>query len=417
MAGVYVYNYNDVDIDSTGLVGDLQPTECTFYEEKNGESSLSLNLCYDPLNKWAAVKVGSYIKAQVPVRVPPKIIDGTYAQTVTKYKVKNSITRYATVYQSKGLVGRYDPTGSALVPIPPEDKYLYWEPFEVLAEVRVPVKVSYRLKAGDEVQLLEKRGEQCKIYAPGFGTGWTLESNLEEVQVQEIVEGFDGVENVTDAVRKQYQLFQVTSVEQTLDGVTVSAQHVFYELLHNFTTYKTEKKVEAAAAIEGVFDNMTTADARFTCLTDYKKNAGPFDFERVNVVQALLDPDEGICEKYGLSLVRNNYDMYALKNVGSDRGFVVEYGKNMLAVERTEDISDVVTRIIPYGKTKKGDIVYMDGTQYIDSEHINEYSAPRTMYLDCSETATESKDMTLDQVKKELKKQAQAEFDAVTCRN
>ena len=45
MAGVYVFDYNDVDIDTTGLVGDLQPVECTFYEEKNGESNLSMRLC------------------------------------------------------------------------------------------------------------------------------------------------------------------------------------------------------------------------------------------------------------------------------------------------------------------------------------------------------------------------------------
>ena len=82
MAGVYVFKFDDVDFDTTGLVGDLQPVECTFYEEKNGESNLSMRLCYDPLNKWAAVKVGSYIKAQVPVRVPPKITDHAYDQEI-----------------------------------------------------------------------------------------------------------------------------------------------------------------------------------------------------------------------------------------------------------------------------------------------------------------------------------------------
>ena len=421
MAGVYVYNFDDVELDTTGLVGDLQPTECTFYEEKNGDCSLSMHLCYDPLNKWAAVKVGSYIKAQVPVRVPPKIINDVYAEDIEKYIIRKDISQWATVWQSNGVVGDASGGGGGyhwLYPRP-EGKLLYYSLYDRSSagggggnSEKKQVKVLLRLKAGSEVQLLEERGEKCKIYAKGFGTGWTLKSNLEFVEERVITGKFHGVENVEDAVRKQYQLFQVTSVEQTLDGVTVTAQHVFYELLHNFTTYKTEKQVPAATAIKGVFDSMVIPDERFTCLTDCKDSGGPVDFERVNVVQALLDPDEGICEKYGLSLIRNNYDMYALKNVGSDRGFIVEYGKNMLAVERTEDISDVVTRIIPYGKTKKGEIVYMDGTIYVDSSHIDEYAFPRTMYLDCSDVATESKDMTLDQVKKELKKQAQAEFDA-----
>ena len=73
MPGVYVYDFDDVDLDTTGRVGDLQPVECYFDEEKNGDSVLTLRLIYDELNKWAAVKVGSYIKAMVPVRVPPKI--------------------------------------------------------------------------------------------------------------------------------------------------------------------------------------------------------------------------------------------------------------------------------------------------------------------------------------------------------
>lgn len=413
MAGVYVFDHDDVDIDTTGRVGDLQPTECTFFEEKNGESSLSLHLCYDPLNKWAAVKVGSYIKAQVPVRVPPRIVNDVYAEDIAKYMIRKDITQWATVWQSCGTVVELQ-TGSLHLGARPEGRDLVYPIlYGAGSDVKKKqVKVLLRLKAGSEVQLLEERGERCKIYAKGFGTGWTLKSNLEFVEERVITGKFHGVENVEDAVRKQYQLFQVTSVEQTLDGVSVTAQHVFYELLHSPTTYKTEKQVPAATAINGVFDGMVTPDERFTCLTDTKDEAGPVDFERVNVVQALLDPENGICAKYGLSLIRNNYDLYALKNVGSDRGFVVEYGKNMLAVERTEDISNVVTRIIPFGKTKKGEIVYMDGTIFVDSSHIDEYAFPRTMYLDCSEVATESKEMTLDQVKKELKKQAQAEFKA-----
>ena len=91
---------------------------------------------------------------------------------------------------------------------------------------------------------------------------------------------------------------------------------------------------------------------------------------------------------------------------------MVEYGKNMLSVERTEDISNVVTRIIPFGKDKKGNMVFMDGCIYADSAHVDEYAFPRTMYLDCSDTATVSDTMTLAQVKAELKERAEAEFAA-----
>ena len=405
MAGVYVFDRDDVDLDTTGLVGDLQPLECKFHEEKNGQSYLTMTLCYDELHKWAAVKVGSYIKAKVPVRVPPRIVNSVYTTDVTTYRVKDSVTKYATVYESTGVVGVDDAQ--------PELKALFSTTYYDNGGVeQKKVKVKKKLKAGSEVQLLEERDEKCKIYASGFGTGWTLKSNLEATTTQVITDSFYGVEGVTDAVRLQYQLFQVTSIEQTLDHATVTAQHVFYELLTGVTSYKSDAAVEASAAIQGIFSGMVSPDERFTCLTDTRDTAGALDWERTNVVQALLDPENGLCARFGLSLIRDNYDMYALKNVGSDRGFVVEYGKNMLAVDRTEDISDVITRIIPFGKTKKGELVYLDGVIYVDSPHIKDYAMPRTMYLDCSDTATESKSMSLAQVKAELRARAQSEFDA-----
>ena len=104
MAGVYVFNFDDVDFDTAGLVGDLQPIECTFHEEKNGESNLTLTLCYDELRKWAAVKVGSYIKAQVPVRVPPKITDNAYDQEIMTWRVKSGLEKETTVWVSSGYV-------------------------------------------------------------------------------------------------------------------------------------------------------------------------------------------------------------------------------------------------------------------------------------------------------------------------
>lgn len=406
MAGVYVFDRDDVELDTTGLVGDLMPLECMFHEEKNGESALTMTLCYDELHKWAAVKVGSYIKAKVPVRVPPRIVDSVYMRDVTTYRVKDSVAKYATVYESTGIVdvdeGR------------PETKALF---FETTYDTgggsgKKEVKVKKKLSAGTEVLLLEQQGEKSKIYNAEWGTGWTLTSNIESTVTQEIADAFYGVENVTDAVRLQYQLFQVTSIEQTLDKVYVTAQHVFYELLTAATSYKSDTAVEASAAIQGVFGGMVTRDDRFTCLTDTRDTAGALDYERMNVVQAFLDPENGLCARYGLNLIRNNYDLYALRNVGSDRGFVVEYGKNMLAVERTEDISDVITRIVPFGKTSKGEIVFPEGVIWVDSPHIGDYVMPRVMFLDCSDTATEGKDMSLAQVREELLKRAKAEFEA-----
>lgn len=87
-SGVYVYAHDTADFSTTGLVGDLKPTEATFTEEKNGISQLVIKIPYDELKRWKACKVGNYIKAMVPVRVPPVIENDEYANHVDSYRVK-----------------------------------------------------------------------------------------------------------------------------------------------------------------------------------------------------------------------------------------------------------------------------------------------------------------------------------------
>ena len=80
--GVYVYDKDCDDFSTTGLVGDLKPIEATFTEEKNGTSEIVIKLTYDEYDRWKQAKVGNIIKCEVPVRVPPAILDDEYANTV-----------------------------------------------------------------------------------------------------------------------------------------------------------------------------------------------------------------------------------------------------------------------------------------------------------------------------------------------
>lgn len=82
---VYVFGHDCDDFTTTGLVGDLQPIEATYQEEKNGISQVVLRLPYDQYKRWQAAKVGNIIKCRVPVRVPPVIADDEYANKTNKY--------------------------------------------------------------------------------------------------------------------------------------------------------------------------------------------------------------------------------------------------------------------------------------------------------------------------------------------
>lgn len=82
---VFVFPHNATDFTTTGLVGDLQPIEATFTEEKNGVSEVVIRMPYDALKKWKACKVGNILKCEVPIRVPPVIENDEYANSVKVY--------------------------------------------------------------------------------------------------------------------------------------------------------------------------------------------------------------------------------------------------------------------------------------------------------------------------------------------
>ena len=385
--GIHVFPHDCKDFSNNGLCGDLQPIEAYFEEEKNGISQIELTLQYDPYGKWKEVKVGRYIRAMVPVRVTPIIENDSYSTTVQKIKIKSGTKQ---TYLTKQMDVVY------LLKKPDEETGLYYEKATNLSPDSIVV-------AGAVVAgIAEIRTENVRTYI--------YVDDYDYIETVEIPAALDGVESVTGTARLKPQFFIITSVEQTLDGMIVTAKHVFYELLHNATTYKTENKVQGAAACRQVFDNLVSEDKRFEIFSDCTDEQKGLDYDRISPVQALLDPDEGICAKYGLSLIRDNYSIYALKNVGTDRGFVVEYGKNMLSVDCIENIDETYTRIVPFGKDSKGNVVYMDGQIWIDSERINDYPAPRVLMLDCTDTASVGKNMTLAQAKAELKRRAEEEL-------
>ena len=205
----------------------------------------------------------------------------------------------------------------------------------------------------------------------------------------DIPANFAGLEAEAVPTRLMEQLFRIVEVVEDEDGVTITARHVWYDNSRNYTLWKADKetKYTAAAVCRNVLSN-TISTPSMRVATDCKDEiiGKNLDFERKNLVEAFLDPESGICKKYGLSMIRYNWDAFCLKEVGYDRGFIVQNKKNLLGVERTENLDEVVTRVVPYGKNKKGEIVWLDynGKKYIDSQYINDYPFPMVEMYDTS---------------------------------
>lgn len=220
-------------------------------------------------------------------------------------------------------------------------------------------------------------------------TVYVKKADFDELSVQSvpIPANFAGLEAEAVPTRVQDQFFRIYEVTEEDDYVTVRARHVWYDNLQNFTLWKPEENVQytGASACRNILTNAISpvnSNVASDC-TDTQTFKGT-EFERKNIVEAFLDPKNGICAKYGLSLIRDNWDFYCLKNVGYDRGYVIQDGKNLLGVQRVESIENVVTRVAPIGKDAKGEIVWLnyEGKKYIDSQYLEEYGQPRVEILD-----------------------------------
>lgn len=85
--------------------------------------------------------------------------------------------------------------------------------------------------------------------------------------------------------------------------------------------------------------------------------------------------------KYGGEILRDNFSVQVLPSIGIDRGVSIRYSKNLKGLTVDEDVSEVVTRIFPFGKDGlKGTVV--------DSPYISNYPYPKTAKVENTECTT-----------------------------
>ena len=258
------------------------------------------------------------------------------------------------------------------------------------------------------------QGENAPVVEEvGFAENTAL-AQLTDSTVQ-IPQNFAGLESVMVPTRLRNQLFEITEVHEMDGYVEITAVHIFYQQRQNYTLWEPNENTNysGASAIRNVMTN-ALFDMKFKVASDSTDmiRGNELDFARKNIVEAFLNPESGICARYGLSMIRDNDTFYCLKDVGYDRGFVVESRKNMLGVERTESIEEIVTRVAPVGHDADGNLVWMNrnGKKYIDSPHINEYAKPKAeIYMTNLEIGRDG--VTAENIQQKLYEEAKKRFD------
>ena len=95
---------------------------------------------------------------------------------------------------------------------------------------------------------------------------------------------------------------------------------------------------------------------------ELEDDANTVDFVNINPVDALIG-DSGVVHFYGGELARDWFDVYLIQRVGLDSGVQIREGKNLLGINYDVDDTDVITRIMPTGEDKDGELLYLPARQ------------------------------------------------------
>ncbi|KXA05846.1 phage tail spike protein, partial [Clostridium perfringens] len=169
------------------------------------------------------------------------------------------------------------------------------------------------------------------------------------------------------------QPFRIYRTVKNLDTIIVYANHIFFDLQSNFLMDCRYKFATGQQAFEDIL-NSTLCKHNFTCTSNITERNNAY-YIRKNPVEAILTEENSIINLYKGELLRDKFKIVFNDSIGKDNNVIIEYRKNLLGLEKDEDISQVVTRLIPTGLTAKGSIIMLDEV-YVDSSLINNYINP-----------------------------------------
>lgn len=375
---ICIFDKSAADFSGNGL-GPLTPSKCEVTETLNGSWELTLTHPLDEIGKWTRLQPGRIIKAPVPAAPAYAATKPSgSAETRKIYKVSTSTGERLHLRQS--------PSMSA--------------------------KILSRYKNGTEVSAIAESGSWMEVTTPDGKHGYMWGKSLTFVRT-ETIGGTGGTESeIIKKTQLREQPFRIYKISTSLkDGVTVNARHLFYDLADNLMEdYKPEGAAASEVAAQILAKCKTPSGFVMHC---QMTTTGTAEWTQKNPVEALLG-DESLADTWKAELSRDWWDIYAIDRVGVDRPVTIREKKNLKGFSMEKDESDVITRLVPVGKNKDGDPLYLP-EGYIDSQYINDYANPKWGVLEVSDASVGSKGkgkLTTDEAYAKMREAAQKEFDA-----
>ena len=146
------------------------------------------------------------------------------------------------------------------------------------------------------------------------------------------------------------QVFRIYRISKPIHGmVTVYAQHISYDLsgiaLQPFSYTGTPASVMASLFANTPFTGYSNKTSSKTVKSTTPKS-----------IRATLGGSQGsLLDLWGGEYRWDNYNVYLNTARGSDKGVVIEYGKNLTDLVSDHDLSDVYSQMQPYATYTEGD--------------------------------------------------------------
>lgn len=172
------------------------------------------------------------------------------------------------------------------------------------------------------------------------------------------------------------QLYRINKVRVSDAGVYASAKPIFMDAKNDcFLVDVRPRKANGQAALNAIL----APNSKYSGLSDItKKNTAYYILK--NAIEAISNDDNGFLNRWGGEILYDNYTIIINKKIGSDYGFELLYGKNILedGLRETINMEDVVTRIVP---TSYNGYRLSGNRPWVNSPYINVYPTVRTKVI------------------------------------
>lgn len=140
------------------------------------------------------------------------------------------------------------------------------------------------------------------------------------------------------------QAFRIRTVTKNKKKLEVKAWHVFYDSQNYLIADSYAVNLNCNAALDH-FNNATDNPSPFTVSSDVTK-VNTYRCVRTSLAECIST----ILERWGGHLVRDNWNISILSDIGVDNGITIQYKKNLQELTASYDWSSVCTKIMPVGK-------------------------------------------------------------------